>query len=106
MNKMDKGLYKALHYARKARKHAIVAISELLTNYPNQEYNTHIEGTDLDCYTNLVTKVYKKGRQVRVVTQPEFLAPEFNSGVQGDADDAINVLSDITILSILESMVE
>ena len=103
---MDMEIYKAMRYARKARKHAIVAISELLTTLTNMEYNTRIEGTDLDCYTNVVTKVYKKGRQVRVVTQPEFLAPEFNSGVQGDADDAINVLSDVTILAILESMLD
>ena len=106
---MYKAMNKAMRYTRKARKHAIVAISGLLEDKmmcPNKEFNTRIEGYDLDCYENVVTKVYKRGKQVRVVTQPEFLCPEYNDGKQGEIDCPINDLSDSTIVLILESMIQ
>jgi hypothetical protein len=92
---------KTEHYTRKARKYAIMAISGLLEDtrdFPNKEYTTKIEGYDLDCYENTISKVYKRGKQVRVITQPEFLP-------QVELDSPINDLSDATILLILEDMI-
>ena len=105
---MYKAMNKATYYTRKARKYAIVAISGLLEDdmmCPNKEFNTRIEGYDLDCYDNVVTKVYKRGKQVRVVTQPDFLSPEYNDGKQGEIDCPINDLSDATIVLILEDLI-
>ena len=82
----------------KARKYAIMAISGLLEDtrdYPNKEYKTTIMGYDLDWYENEVTKVYKKGKQVRVTLKNETFMI---------CDEPINILSSATILMILEDM--
>lgn len=98
-NTMYKSMNKTSRYSCKARKYAIMAISGLLEEtreFPNKEYVTTIMGYDLDWYENEVIKVYKKDKQVRVVLKSDIF--------QMICDEPINILSNATILMILENM--
>ena len=78
----------------RARKYAIMAISGLIEEETSKEWKTNLIGFTLDYYETKIYKVYKKGRQVRVMYKSE----EFNR----ELDIPINDLTSTSILLILE----
>lgn len=98
----------------KARRNAIVSIARILNKKEfygmefNGEYNTCIEGNDLDCYDVRITRVFLKGKCVMVeydmLVDEECFEPEELADFKG-FKQPINILTSATILRIWECMV-